>query len=123
MIRAVLQDAEQVPVPAVLEEFAMRIVPEDLSAYKGAKITHIQIFSPSRAVNDWGYENYEYVFITKRGTDYLTKQPFDVIRGAWNTVKLNDPYTITGDELFVGVGRHGQIGATYSDMTFVPDAA
>lgn len=104
------------------DELAMRVAPEDLQAYKGAKITHVQVYSPSRAVNDWGYENYEYVFVTKRGTDYLAKQPFQVIRGAWNTVKFDEPYTITGEELFVGIGRHGQIGVTYSDMTFVPDA-
>ena len=103
-------------------EFAMRITPEDLVAYKGCKITSIEVYSPSRATNDSGDDSYEYVFITKRGTDYLVKQPFDVVRGAWNTVKFDEPYTITGEELFVGVGRKGAIGATYADMTFVPDA-
>ena len=104
-------------------ELAMRIAPEDLAIYKGCKITHIEVYSPSRSINDWGYEDYEYVFITKRGTDYLVKQPFQVIRGAWNDVKLDEPYTITGDELFVGFGRRGQVGVQFSDDTFVPDAA
>ena len=103
-------------------EVAMRIDSKDLVAYKGCKITSVEVFSPSRALNDWGYEEYEYVFITKRGTDYLVKQPFEIVRGAWNTVKLDEPYTITGEELFVGVGRRGAIGANFADMSFVPDA-
>jgi hypothetical protein len=103
-------------------ELAMRVDPEDLKAYKGSKITHIQIYSNSRATNDWGYENYEYVFITKRGTDYIVKQPFEVVRGAWNTIKLDEPYTITGEELFIGFGKHGAIGVSFSDMTYVRDA-
>lgn len=105
------------------QELAMRIAPEDLVAYIGSKITHIEVFSPERSINDWGYEDYEYVFITKRGKDYLVKQPFQVIRGAWNNIKLDKPYTITGEELFVGFGRRGQLGILFSDDTFVPDAA
>ncbi len=105
------------------QELAMRIAPEDLVAYIGSKITHIEVFSESRSLNDWGYEDYEYVFITKRGTDYLVKQPFQVVRGAWNSIKLDEPYTITGEELFVGIGRRGQLGIQFSDDTFVPDAA
>ena len=46
------------------QELAMRIAPEDLVAYIGSKITHIEVFSESRSLNDWGYEDYEYVFIT-----------------------------------------------------------
>ena len=105
------------------QELAMRIAPEDLVAYIGSKITHIEVFSESRSLNDWGYEDYEYVIITKRGTDYLVKQPFQVVRGAWNSIKLDEPYTITGEELFVGIGRRGQLGIQFSDDTFVPDAA
>jgi hypothetical protein len=103
-------------------ELAMRVDPEDMKAYKGSKITHIQIYSGERAVNDWGYESYEYVFIAKSGTDYIVKQPFEVVRGAWNTVKLDEPYTITGEELFVGFGKRGAMGVSYSDMTYVRDA-
>lgn len=104
-------------------EYAMRVPAEEMRAYIGSQITHIQVYSPSRSVNDYGYENYEYVFITKPGTDYLVKQPFEVIRGAWNTVKLDEPYTITGETLYVGVGRHGKIGIKFADDTYVLDAS
>ena len=80
------------------------------------------MYSPERSINDWGYESYEYAFITKRGTDYLVKQPFEVLRGAWNTIELENPYTITGEDIFVGIGRHGQLGIRYEDDTFVADA-
>lgn len=103
-------------------ELAMRVDPADLQAYIGSKITHIEVYSRFRANNDSKEGDYEYVFITKNGTDYLLKQPFEVVRGAWNSVKLDEPYTITGEELFVGFGRHGIIDATFSDMTYVRDA-
>ena len=104
-------------------EYAMCVPAEEMKAYIGSQITHIQVYSPSRSINDYGFENYEYVFVTKPGTDYLVKQPFEVIRGAWNTVKLDEPYTITGDSLYVGVGRHGTIGIMFSDDTYVFDAS
>lgn len=103
-------------------EYAMRVPAEELSIYKGSKITQIQLFSPGRAPNDYHDEDYEYVFITKPGTDYIIKQPFNVARGIWNTVTLDTPYTITGDELFVGMGRHGGIGIWFSDLTIQEDA-
>lgn len=102
-------------------EIAMKVPAEELNVYKGSKITHIQVYSPGRSINDHGYEDFEYVFITKQGTDYLVKQAFNVMRGTWNTIELETPYTITGEELYVGIGRHGQIGARFSndDDTFV----
>lgn len=104
-------------------EYAMCIPSAELQVYKGNLITHIEVYSPGRSINDYQFEEYEYVFITKPGTDYLVKQPFEVIRGAWNTIELDEPYTITGDSLYVGVGRHGQIGIRFSDDTYVLDAS
>ena len=104
-------------------EYAMRVPQESMEVYKGSKITKIQVCSPYKADNDYGYEDYEYVYITKRGTDYLVKQPFKIVRGTWNTIELETPYTITGEEIFVGFGRYGVISVTYSDMTEVKDAA
>lgn len=95
-------------------EIAMKVPSEELNIYKGSKITHIQVYSPGRSINDFGAEDYEYVFITKQGTDYLVKQPFNVMRGAWNTIELDNPYTITGEELFVGIGRHGKVGINFA---------
>lgn len=104
------------------DELAMRIPAKELQPYIGCQITNIQVYSPERVINDWGYETYEYAFITKPGTDYIAKIPFEVIRGAWNTIELDEPYTITGEDLFVGIGRHGQVGICYEDETFVADA-
>ncbi len=103
-------------------EYAMRIPVEELTAYKGCQITQIQVFSPSRSTNDYHDEDYEYVFITKPGTDYIIKQPFNVVRGTWNTVSLDTPYTINDEDLFVGVGRHGGLSIRFSDLTNQQDA-
>lgn len=104
-------------------EYGMFVPAEEMTAYIGSQITHIQVYSPNRSINDYGYEDYEYVFITKPGTDYLVKQPFETIRGAWNTIKLDKPYTITGDPLYVGVGRHNKIGIRFADDTYVLNAS
>ncbi len=103
-------------------ELAMRVPAEEMSYYVGSRITEIQLFSPNRAPNDYHHEDYEYVLITEPGTDYIVKQPFNVVRGAWNTIILDTPYTITGEEIYVGFGRHGDIGVMFSDMTNQPDA-
>lgn len=104
-------------------ECAMRIPSNELSSYRNCKITHIQVYSASRVTNDFGGYDYEYVFLTKPGTDYIIKQPFKVVRGMWNTIELEQPYTITGEELFVGMGKKGRIEATFSDDTYVLDAS
>jgi len=103
-------------------EYAMRVPAEELTVYKGSKITQIHVFSPSRSSNDYHDEDYEYVFITKPGTDYIVKQPFKVVRGIWNTVTLDIPYTISGDDIFVGIGRHGGLSVSFSDLTDQQDA-
>ncbi len=103
-------------------EMAMRVPAEDLNLYKGCKITHIEIYADGVSTIEDGNQNYQYVFITKRDVDYLVKQSFDVVRGKWNMVELLEPYIITGDELFVGVGRHYNIEMIGVDNTYQPDA-
>ena len=103
-------------------EYAMRVPANQMAAYKGAKITKIQLYSQWVTRNDYHYEDYEYVYITKRDTDYIVKQPFTVVRGAWNTIELKTPYTITGEEIFVGFGRYKGINVAYSDMTLIKNA-
>ena len=102
-------------------EFAMRVPAEQIEAYKGCTINSIQFYTPIPAINAAANENIEYVFITKRGTDYLVKQPIDLIRGTWTTVILPEPYTITGEELFVGIGRHGALGVNFANTESNPD--
>ncbi len=105
-------------------EIAMRVPAEDLILYKGNKITRIELFSMSIESDfETSARDYQYVFITERATDYLVKQSFDVVRGKWNSIELSEPYVITGDELFVGFGRHcniEEVGGT--DETYIPDA-
>lgn len=103
-------------------EMAMHVPAEMLAAYKGRQISAIEFYTWERARNDWHYEDVEYVFITKPGTDYIVKQPVNCIRGTWQTVTLEEPYTITGEELYVGMGRHSIFGVWFSDdNTTAPD--
>ena len=105
-------------------EMAMRVPAEEMDLYKGCQITRIEVFAKP-IESDWegDLRDYQYVFITKRGIDYMIKQSFNVIRGKWNTIELPEPYIITGDELFVGFGRHNTIEtAGGTDETYIPDA-
>ncbi len=71
-----------------------------LTAYKGAKISSIEFYVNSN-------DGIEYVFITKSGTDYLVKLPVEFNITGWAHVDLEEPLEITGEELYVGYGRHG----------------
>jgi len=88
-------------------EYAIHVPAEVLAPYKGMKISQIQFYQ--------AWNSYDYVFITKPGVDYLTKETAPDIQLVWNKVSLSEPYTITGDELYVGIGRRGQISINWSD--------
>ena len=95
-------------------EYALHIPAEMLTAYKGMTISHIQFYQPE--------EMCDYVFITKPGTDYIIKQDAIKLKNSWMDVELAQPYTISGDELYVGVGRKGRIATYCSDTeTKVPE--
>ena len=102
-------------------EFAMRIPAEHLEAYKGCRISAIEYFTPRPAYQDNHFEDVEYVFITSRGNDYITKQSVNTIRGQWMRIELNQPYTITGEELFVGIGRHHAMSAWWANYDIADD--
>ena len=89
-------------------EYAIHVPAEMLAPYIGQIISHIQFYQPTQAC--------DYVFITKPGTDYILKQKADVLENAWMDIELLQPYTITGDELYVGVGRHGLISTYFSSV-------
>lgn len=92
-------------------ELAIKVPGNEMTSYKGGKITKINFYTPlttTNVKNDLG--NIEYVFISKPGSDYLIKQSVKTIRGTWMEVELDQPYTITDEDFFVGVGRsHGGI--------------
>ena len=89
-------------------EYAIHIPAEQLAPYQGMTISHIHFYQPTIAC--------DYVFITKPGTDYLVKQTAPVLEGAWMDVELSQPYIITGDELYVGVGGRGTIATYFSNI-------
>ena len=88
-------------------EYALHVPAEMLAAYKGMTISHIQFYQPE--------EMCDYVFITKPDTDYMVKQEAIKLQNSWMDVELAHPYTITGEELYVGVGRKGKIATYCSD--------
>ena len=90
-------------------EFAIHAPASEMAAFKGNRISKIQYFSSSEAPT--------YVFITTPGVDYLIKQTVQTIDGTWNTIELDEPLDITGEELLVGVGRPHSIGMSYSTET------
>lgn len=94
-------------------EMAIRIPASHISPYKGSKITAIEFFQPN-SLSPLG--DGDYVFITTPGTDYLTKQAAKAVKGGWARIELNEPYIITGDELFVGVGAHHSLGLDYANF-------
>lgn len=102
-------------------EFAMRIPAEQIAAYKDRQITAIEFYTPSPSSNDYQFENVEYVFIANRNTDYMVKQAVNTIRGTWMRVELSQPLTITGEELFVGIGRHYALGSWWANLDIAED--
>ena len=102
-------------------EFAMRIPAEHLEAYKGCRISAIEYYTTRISKYDTHRNDVEYVFITSRGKDYITKQSVNTIRGQWMRIELNQPYTITGEELFVGIGRHHVLHADWANEDIADD--
>lgn len=102
-------------------EYAMRIPAEHLEAYKGCRISAIEYFTMRPLTSDYHYDDVEYVFITSRGKDYITKQSVKTNRGQWMRIELNQPYTITGEELFVGIGRHSALSAIWANEDIAED--
>ena len=104
-------------------EYAIRIPSESILPYKGCKISSIQFYtSPNYGGNRYPYDRYDYVFITKQGTDYLIKQPVgSYLNGNWISIDLQVPYTITGEEIFVGIGRAHAIEAPMAAEKYEPN--
>ena len=86
-------------------EFALRIPEENMQPYKGCRISRIEFYTPEPFRNDRQEEDVEYVFLTTRDKDYISKKAVTTIRGTWMSVELDQPYTITGEEIFVGIGK------------------
>lgn len=101
-------------------EFAMRIPEEMILPYKGCRISRIEFYT-SQPVTGLHYADVEYVFLTTRKNDYIAKKAVTTIRGTWMSVELDQPYIITGDELFVGIGRHGTLEACWANFDIVED--
>ena len=95
-------------------EYALRVSADMLAPYVGMTISHIQFYQPE--------EMCDYVFITKPGTDYVVRQDAVKVENAWMDVELAQPYTITGDELYVGIGRKSRVVTYLSSIeTKIPE--
>lgn len=84
-------------------EMAIKVPASEMAMYKGCRISKIQYYIAGSQYAP------EYVFVTRAGTDYLVKQAGKSYEQAWNNVELEEPYLITGEEIYVGVGCHHQI--------------
>ncbi|MDO5527338.1 MAG: Omp28-related outer membrane protein [Prevotella sp.] len=102
-------------------EYAMRIPEEMIAPYKGCKISRIEFYTTGIATNEFYDEDVEYVFLTTRGIDYIAKKAVTTIRGTWMSVELDHPYVITGEELFVGIGRHSVLGIFWANLDIAED--
>ena len=84
-------------------EFAIRFLPDMLAPFVGKTINLIR-FNPGFTA--------DYVFISSPGTDYIVKQAVTGIESGrtwtWFDVFLSEPYTITGDTLYIGWGANAQ---------------
>ena len=98
-------------------EFAIHAPSEALLPYKGKQISAIEFYD-RKSFWDTGEdpEMPDYVFVTTSGTDYLIKQTVTDTRKGWNKITLETPYTITGEELFVGIGRHQGLQTNFTDL-------
>ena len=90
-------------------EFAIRVPAELMTAYKGCKITAVQFYASAMDM-----DLADYVFITKSGEDYISKQVSTSERNSWVTTRLSTPVIIDGEELYVGIGRRDNIRISYS---------
>ena len=85
------------------QEYAIRVLPEMLASFVGKTINHIRINPGFTA---------DYVFISSSRTDYIVKQPITGIENGrswtWFDVFLSEPYTITGETLYIGWGAYAQ---------------
>ena len=90
-------------------EYAIRMPAETLAPLKGNTISALRFNTCS-----WGYE---YLFITTKDKDYLVKQDIDIDANNWdwNTVSLEEPFTITGEELYIGLGSYERITTRFSN--------
>jgi len=97
-------------------EFAIGIPSSHLNAYKGCKVTKIEFLS------DDPYNPVEYVFITNPDVDYLVKQPVTkTFSFIWNTVELEEPYIITGEKLYIGIGGNKALFGTWANENEVDE--
>lgn len=88
-------------------ECAIRVPAEMMAPYKGLTVNKVQVYQ--------AFVEFDYVFITQPGVDYLVKQDCHGSQTSWLEVELSEPYTITGEEFYVGVGRAGMNGIFFAN--------
>ena len=94
-----------------IRETAMYVPSEMMKPYINQRITGIQLGGC--------WMNYfpEYVFLTNpESTDYIRKQTINISpTHQWCTITFDEPYTITGEDFLVGLGRRKGLFISFSD--------
>ena len=98
-------------------DIAIHVPSEAIDCYIGKQISAIEFYD-NKLFWDTGENPMtpDYVFITTSGTDYLTKQAVVDTKKGWNKITLETPYTITGEELYVGIGRYHMLEVNFTDL-------
>lgn len=99
-----------------IRETAIHVPSEMMQPYIGRKITGVEFYFGG-FLKCWP----EYIFVTKPNTEeYAAKEPVGKAKDAgWQLIPFSEPYTITGDELFVGLGRKEALGIQYSTLDYI----
>lgn len=94
-----------------IRETAMYVPSEMIKPYKNKRITGIQFGGC------WMSYFPEYVFLTNpESTDYIIKQAINISPTyQWCTITFDKPYTITGEDFLVGIGRKKGLFIAFSD--------
>lgn len=97
-------------------EVAMQIPSAESKNYVGNKIVAIEYFTTEESLKDDSNRNPEYVFLTEGNKDYVRKQASSAVRGAWTRVELEEPYEISNEDVFIGIGKHGRLTFNWANL-------
>ncbi len=96
-------------------EYAVKLNKSLAETYKGNKITAITYYTS--VDNEVGY-----VFLSKDDKGYITRQNVYSQPGSVTTVYFDEPYTITGEPIYFGIGNKHELGITWATTDLeVPD--
>lgn len=103
-------------------EYAIKFNKSAAETYKGKKITAINYYnSPITGYDENSMYKVDYVFLSNSDKGYITRQDLTHQYGAINRVILNDPYIITGEPIYIGIGKFNRLEVNYATTEFMVD--